>query len=195
MLKTNAQSDDCYVNLEAIERCLPELKKALDLSVNATKPLESQLESIQNQIKGIKDRVAAIEEELVVKKKNIDEGYKNLAKKEAILNSTVRDFYIKSYYNSPLLIFLSSASYSHVMQVLTYQEEAVDQDKVTIANIVLSIQGLKTKEKNLESEQARLTVVKADLDNESAKLDEFSDGEIWGRDNGMWLTTRMNDPE
>lgn len=170
-LKINAQSNDCYVNLEAIERCLPELRKALDLSINATRPLESQLESIQNQIKSIKDRVAAIEEDLAVKKKNIEEGYKNLAKKEAILSSTVRDFYIKSYYNSPLLIFLSSTSYSHVMRVLAYQEEAVDQDKVTITNIALSIQDLKTKEESLKNEQARLTSVKVDLDKESVKLD------------------------
>lgn len=171
LLRINAQSNDCYANLEAIERCLPELKKALDLSVNATKPLESQLNSIQNQIKGIKDRVAAIEEDLAVKKKNIDDGYKNLAKKETTLNSTVRDFYIKSYYNSALLIFLSSTSYLHIMQILAYQQAVTDQDKIIITNIALSIQDLKTKEENLKNEQVRLTSVKAGLDEQSAKLD------------------------
>lgn len=171
LLKINAQSDDCYANLEAIERCLPELKKALDLSINATKPLESELNSMQTQIKGIKDRVAAIEEDLAVKKKNIDDGYKNLAKKEAILNSTVRDFYIKSYYSSPLLIFLSLPSYTQITKILAYQKAATDQDKVIITNIALSIQDLKTKEENLKNEQARLTSVKAGLDEQSAKLD------------------------
>ena len=174
--KTNAQNNDCYANLEAIERCLPELQKALDLSINATKPLESQLNSLQTQIKGIKNRVAAIEEDLSVKKKNIDEGYKNLAKKETTLNSTIRDFYIRSYYSSPLLIFLSLPSYTQITKILAYQKAATDQDKVIITNIALSIQDLKTKEENLKNEQARLTLVKAGLDEQSAKLDSVIAG-------------------
>jgi len=176
LLKTNAQNNDCYANLEAIERCLPELKKALDLSINATKPLESQLNSLQTQIKGIKDRVAAIEEDLAIKKENIDDGYKNLTKREAVLNTTVRDFYMRSYYNSPLLIFLSLPSYSHITQILAYQKAATDQDKVIITNIALSIQDLKIKEANLKNEQNRLAKVKAGLDEQSAKLDEIVSG-------------------
>ena len=45
-----------------------------------------------------------IQNDLVVKEKDIDNGYKNLEKEQKILNMTIRDFYIKSYYNSPLLI-------------------------------------------------------------------------------------------
>ncbi|EKD65452.1 MAG: SpoIID/LytB protein [uncultured bacterium] len=179
-ITSSAQSENCSnlpsLNLGQIEKCLSDIQKAYESSVNATKPLESQLNSMQTQIKGIKDRVTAIEEDLAVKKKNIEDGYKNLAEKEAILNSTVRDFYIKSFYDSPLLIFLASDSYSHVMQNLTYQEEIVDQDKVTITNIVLSIQDLKTKERDLKDEQARLAIVKADLDNKSAELDKIISG-------------------
>lgn len=172
-LTTNAQSEDCYVNLEAIERCLPQLQKALEQSISATKPLESELNRLQNQIKNIKDMVVAIEEELIVRKKNIEDGYETLAQKETVLESTIRDFYIKSYYNSPLLLFLSSDSYSNIIKVLAYQEGAVDKDKITIANIVLYIQDLKTREENLKNEQARLASVKANLDKESAKLDEI----------------------
>src|SRR3989344_2862676 len=92
-----AQSNECSntssLNLEAIGRCLSEIQKAYELSVKATQPLESQLNSMQKQINGIKERVAIIENDIAVKKENIDEGYKNLERQTKILEATVRDFY------------------------------------------------------------------------------------------------------
>src|ERR1035437_1801770 len=67
---------------------------ALNQSKTATAPLETQLT-------GIKQRVVLIERDIVIKSKNIADGYANLAKQQQILNATIRDFYIKSYYNSP----------------------------------------------------------------------------------------------
>lgn len=166
-------SSDEYDN---ITQQINDLKRALDLSINATKPLESQLNNIRKEIGDIKNSVYLIEEDLKTKKKNIDDGYSNLAKQELVLRSTVRDFYIQSYHSSPLLIFLSHPSYSQIIQVLTYQKEAVDQDKAIIANIALSIQDLKSKEANLKNEQNRLAKIKAGLDEQSAKLDGIVSG-------------------
>lgn len=175
-----AQGENCSnlssLNLGGIERCLSNIQKAYDSSVKATKPLESQLDTMQAQINGIKNRVYLIEQDLKTKKKNIDAGYKNLAKKETVLRSSVRDFYIKSYHSSPLLIFLSLPSYSHIMQILAYQKAATDQDKAIITNIALSIRDLETKKNTLENEQIRLAVIKTDLDNKSAELDKIISG-------------------
>ena len=125
-IPSNAQencSNLSSLNLGGIERCLSDIQKAYESSVKATKPLESQLSGLQTQIKGIKDRVAVIEEDLAVKEKNIDNGYKNLARKETVLRSSVRDFYINSFHSSPLLIFLSLPSYSHIIQVLAIKKQ------------------------------------------------------------------------
>jgi len=143
--------------LDDINKQLNDLKTAYDQSKAATAPLESQLKSI-------KARVAFIETDLVNKKTEIDNGYKDLAKKTAILNAAIKDFYIKSYYNSPILIFLSSKSASEVTQGLAYQKAAEDQDKVIITNIALSITDLEEKRQNLEAEQIKLDVTKASLD-------------------------------
>lgn len=175
-----AQSSECSnpkdLNLSAIGRCLGEIQKAYELSVKATKPLESQLNSMQTQINGIKQRVRAIENDIFVKKQNINEGYKNLEKQQEILNATIRSFYIKSYYNSPILAFLSSGSASEITKALAYQKAATDQDKVIITNIALSIVDLETKKKSLEGEQARLVSIKATLDEESAKIEKIVSG-------------------
>lgn len=156
-----AQNDKCAnpssLGLDEIQKCLDELNKAKSQSVAATA-------GVQKQIDGIKARVAFIENDLVVKQKNIEDGYKNLEKQTLILNKAIRDYYIKSYYNSPLLVFLSAHSASDITALLAYQKAATDQDKVIIANIALSIQDLEIKKKNLEQEQASLAVVKDKLD-------------------------------
>ncbi len=162
--------------LNDLTRQISDLTSALNMSINATKPLESQLKSLESQINGIKTRVGLIEKDLEIKKKNIDNGYKTLAKQEKLLYKTIRDFYIKSYYNSPLLVFLLAESASKITQVLAYQKAATDQDKVIITNVALSIEDLETKKENLEREQQRLTEVKTNLDIQSAKLDTIVQG-------------------
>lgn len=162
--------------LDDITKQINDLTSALNQSINATRPLESQLKTLQTQIQDIKNRVAVIEQDIVVKKKNIDASYKSLAKQEEILNRTIRDFYIKSYHNSPLLVFFKASSASEITQMLAYQKAATDQDKVIITNIALSIVDLEAKKQHLENEQARLVVIKRDLDDQSAKLDEVVQG-------------------
>ncbi len=152
-LVTSVKGDE----LDNIEKELNELTTALNQSKAATRPLESQVNSI-------KQRVSFIEKDIVNKKNNIDKGYENLAKQTEKLNLAIRNYYIKSYYSSPLLVFLSSATASNLTQVLAYQKAAADKDKQIITNIALSISDLEKKKKNLESEQVRLDEIKTNLD-------------------------------
>ena len=116
---SNAQSIDCNntsnLSLEQISSCLDELNNAKAQSEKATKPLE-------DQVNGIKAIIAFIENDVAVKEKNIESGYKNLARQTEILNATIRDYYIKSSHNSPLLLLLSSSTVSELTQILGYQK-------------------------------------------------------------------------
>jgi len=143
--------------LDDITKQINDLTTALNQSKAATAPLETQLNSI-------KARVSQIEVEVATKKKDIEQGYKNLEKQQKILNLAIRAYYIKSYYNSPILILLSSGEATKITQVLAYQKAAADQDKQIITSIALTIQGLERKKAELESEESRLAVIKADLD-------------------------------
>lgn len=162
--------------LDDINKQINDLTTALNMSKSATAPLESQLNNMRKQIADIKDRVFVIEEDIAVKKKHIDEGYKDLARQEEILYRTVQNFYIKSYNDSPLAMFLSVNSASEITRTLAYQKAATDQDKAIITNIALSIQDLEIKKQNLEEEQKRLTAIKATLDEKSAELDKVVAG-------------------
>ena len=119
---SNSYAQDAMCNnpsslgFEDLGKCVDELNSAKDQSVKATVPLQTEVNSI-------KQRIAFIEQDLTIKKKNINDGYANLAKQEEILNATIRDFYIKSYYNSPLLILLSANSATQLTQLLGYQKQ------------------------------------------------------------------------
>ena len=143
--------------LDDINKQINDLTAALNMSIGATKPLEEQINSIRA-------RVAFIEYDLAVKEKNIEEGYKNLEIQQKILNETIRDYYIKSYYNSPLLLLLSTDSVSDLTKILGYQKATADRDKAIITNIVLSISSLQQRKENLESEKKNIVVVKEKLD-------------------------------
>lgn len=177
---TYANEEKCKnissLGLDDVQKCLSDLTDAYNKSVSATKPLESQLTAMQQQINDIKARVNSIDVQAQQKKKEIDEGYKALARQMDILHQALQDYYIKSYYNSPLLALASVESASEITRTLAYQKAATDQDKAIITNIVLSIHDLEEKKIALEKEQAQLLVVKKDLDVQSAKLDETVKG-------------------
>jgi peptidoglycan hydrolase-like amidase len=143
--------------LDDINKQINDLTNALNQSVKATQPLE-------NQANSIKQRISAIEQDLVVKEKNIENGYANLAKQQEILNTTIRDYYIKSYYNSPLLILLSANSASELTEMLGYQKANANRDKAIIVNIAITIQDLQQRKANLETEKINIAAAKAKLD-------------------------------
>ncbi len=163
-------------DLDDINKQLAQLNDDLNKSIAATKPVESQLKSMQAQIVSIKNQIPVIERDIASKKNAIDEGYKRLADKEKIISATIRDFYIKSYNDSPLLIFFTLDNASDATQALAYQHAKTKQDKAIITNIALSITDLEKKKAELVYEQKSLVTAKASLDEQSAKLDKIVAG-------------------
>lgn len=154
------------------------MKDALSKSVAATKPLQSELDRMQKQIEGIKNQVTSVEYDMQIKKQEIDNGYKNLEQKQELVLHTIRDFYIKSYTESPLSIFLSEVQSSEKTQEKMYQEIKTSQDRNVITNIALSITNLENKKQQLAREQKWLIATKANLDEQSDKLDEVVKGAL-----------------
>lgn len=142
--------------LDDINKQLQDLKTAYNQSKAATAPLESQ-------INNIKERVAFIEGDLLKKKTEINNGYKNLKEKKIIFDKTVARNYIESY-NNNWLSYLVGSEASGIIQNLAYQKAKADQDKVIITNIALSITDLEEKKRKLESEELKLAATKTTLD-------------------------------
>jgi len=162
--------------LDDINKKLTELQAALSASQKATAPLESQLKNLQTQLKGIEDRVAFVERDLASKKIIIDQGYQDLEKNKSIFNKTVRDYYIKSYFLSPLLVFVSQADAAQVTRIIIYQKRDADRDKDTIMQIALKIVGLEERKAKLEEEEAKLVSIKEKLAQEKGEIDKVVKG-------------------
>ncbi|HWY79224.1 MAG TPA: SpoIID/LytB domain-containing protein [Candidatus Sulfotelmatobacter sp.] len=162
--------------LDDINKQLSQLSDELNKSVAATQPLQSQLDNEQKQITNIKSQIAGVEADISLKKKQIDNGYTNLAQKEKIISATIRDFYVKSYYDSPLLAFFSQATMSEVTQTLAYQHAQTEQDKSIITNIALTINDLQNEKNQLQQEESWLTTTKAKLDTDTTKLNTVITG-------------------
>ena len=162
--------------LDDINTQLSQLTKELDDSVAATQPLQSQLDSEQKQITDIKNQIAGVTADIAVKKKQINDGYANLAQKEQIINHTIRDFYVNSYYDTPLLTFFSQATMNDVTQTLAYQHAQTEEDKSIITNIALTINDLQTEKEQLQQEESWLSATQAKLDADTAKLNTVITG-------------------
>lgn len=174
--QTFSQEDISSWNLDQINNKLNELQRALSASQKATAPLESQLKNLQTQLKGIEDRVAFVERDLAEKKKIIDQGYQELEKNKTIFNKTVRDYYIKSYFLSPLLVFVSQADAADITRIIIYQKRDADRDKETITSIALKIVDLEERKKKLEEEEAKLAGIKEKLASEKSEVEKVVKG-------------------
>lgn len=157
---------------------IADLKDALSQSQSATKPLQSQLTSLKTQLTSIDNQVSQIEADLIVKKKNIDEGYKKLSDKQKLFDATVKKSYIKTYTFSPLLVFLSGNNISDITSMLTYQKRNTEQDKNIITNIALQLVDLEQKKAELELSQQKLAAAKESLDKERTEVQKVVDGAI-----------------
>ncbi len=168
----HADNSECATTTDptVLGKCVDDLSKALSASQKATAPLQSQLDNLQTQLTGIQNRVAAIGADIAEKKKIIDAGYKDLEKNKSIFNKTVRDFYIKNYSFSPLLVFLSSKDAGSITRLIVYQKKGTDRDKDIITNLALKITDLEERRAKLEDEETQLAAVKAKLQPEEDQI-------------------------
>lgn len=159
-----------------INQKLNELQQALSSSQKATAPLESQLKNLLSQLTSLEQRISFLENDIAAKKKLIDSGYKDLEKQKNIFNVAVRNYYIKTYAFSPILIFISSDDAANVTRILAYQKKGQDQDKALITSIALKVADLEERKIKLEDEERKLGGVKEKLAIEKAEVEKVVKG-------------------
>ena len=162
--------------LDDISKKINELQDALSSSKKATAPLESQLNNLKTRLTGIENQVAFIENDIKEKKKIIDTGYLELGEQTEIFNKAVREYYIKTYFFNPLLIFVASNDAASLTRILAYHKKSTDQDKALITNIALKISDLEKRKKTLEEEEQKLGSVKVLLASEKADVEKVVKG-------------------
>lgn len=174
---------------EDIEKKLEELKKARELSENATKPLESRVADLTKTINGVKASIVKVEGQVAQKQKELKELQEQIATTETQLGDQKKEFegrvenyYISSHSSSPFYAMISAQEdMGDVMRRLAYREAVIEEEKRYMRAVGAAIQALyedkgKAEElaRQLESEKSRLASVKKKTEEES----NFLQGEI-----------------
>lgn len=160
--------------IEDLQRQIDELNKARELSVKATKPLEGQLEALQRQLAQIQATIDNLVAGIAQKQKDLDVREDKLALQQALLETRVRAYYIRSYLTDPLLVILSSIQAGDLFRELSYRQSVTREDRQIITSITAEVVDLLTQKDKLEKDKTRLAVIQADVD----KNAKFIGGEV-----------------
>jgi len=160
--------------IEDLQKQIDVLNHARELSVNATKPLEGQLESLQRQLVQIQASIDNLVAGIAQKQKDLDVREDKLALQQALLEQRVRAYYIRSYLADPLLVILSSMQSGDLFRELSYRQSVTREDRQIISSITAEVVDLLTQKEKLEKDKARLAVMQAEVD----KNAKFLGGEI-----------------
>jgi len=157
--------------LDDVTKQLDDLKKTFSELSKANQTNENQLQGLQKQLDGIKAQVVVLEREIEKKQVQVDEGEKAFAVQQTLLNQRAKSYYKNMGKNSFSVVnLLLSENISTSLQNYFYQKTLVDEDRKAIIRIAMFVKQVGDKKKQLETEQASLAVVKAEVDKQSTFL-------------------------
>jgi peptidoglycan hydrolase CwlO-like protein len=154
--------------LEEITKELSDLQKSYQQSVEATRPLESELKRLEEEFKNIEKRIKVASEKIKGLEKSIFDREVDLGVKKEILARRVRSFYISSRRSSPLLMLFSSGSAGQVLRDLSYRSAATEQDKKFIVEVSMNLIALAEDKVKVEKDKERLAVLQKKVDEQAA---------------------------
>lgn len=151
--------------LSDIEKKLSDLKRALEMSVAATTPLEKDLNKLNDNLGVIRKNIESIETDISNKEKKVTEGEQLLGVASELLNQKVRHRYMdNASMTFTNIFFLFSRNLPDAIRRIGYQKKLIENDRDTIVKVVLYIKDLEEKKKSLENEKVRLGKIKEETD-------------------------------
>ncbi len=152
-------------NVACIEEKIRKCQEAWDSMEAAKQPHVDALQKMESDIKAFQARIKSIEVDVARKAEEIKEGEAELAEHLARAQRRIRQFYIKSFNNSPLITFFSTnTNIGEILRVLMYQDAVTKEDKKAITQTALSVKEYQEKKAALEAEQSSLAYLKTETD-------------------------------
>ena len=154
--------------LDDIAKQISELEKARQMSVNATKPLESELGKLEIKLNNIQLGIKKAENNIVLLASSIKKREKAFNIQYTLLAQRVESYYKTLRQPSSLLLLFSSKTASDLSKNLSYRQAAADEDKRIIAKISRELIKLETDKKQLEINKKVLALLKSKIDKQAA---------------------------
>lgn len=150
------------------------LNKARELSINATKPLEGQLNSLKIQLAQIQVKLDTLSNNIKIKERDLKLREEKLIVQQALLSQRVRSYYIHSYFTTPLIVILSSRSSGDLFRELSYKQAATKEDQRIISSVTTEMLDLLVQKEKLEKDKITMASLQSQVD-QNAK---FIGGEV-----------------
>lgn len=149
-----------------LQKQIDDLNHQLELSKNATTPLEGEVKSLEAQFTQITNHIGQIQVDLA-------KSEQELETKKKILAATVRNFYIDGFVDIPLLTIFSSSDATETLKLIAYQQGSSKDDKDLISKISQQISKLADDKKRLAAAQASIDKQRQFLKGEIANAKSF----------------------
>lgn len=160
-------------SVEELQKQIDDLQTQLENSKKATSPLESE-------VKSLNDKLATIIAKIGVLSRDLAKSEDDLAFQKEVLARTVRNFYIGSFVDIPLLTLFSSNDATDTLKQIAYQQQTSREDRDIIRSISGKIAKLAEDKKNLANLQAQTNRQSQQLKGEISKAKSLQ-SEIEGK--------------
>lgn len=159
--------------IEDLQKQIDDLAKQLEASQKATTPLEGEVKRLEGELGGIVVKIGQI-------KADLDRSEDALAVEKKQLASTVRNFYIRSFVDIPLLTIFAANDATDTLKLIAFQQSSSKSDKETIEGIGEKISKLANDKKRLGGLQASIDKQRQSLKGEIASAKSFQ-SEVSGK--------------
>lgn len=151
---------------EDLQRQIDDFQRQLELSKNATTPLESEVKSLEAQLASITANLAKLQA-------NLAKSEDDLAFKKEVLARTVRNFYIGSFVDIPLLTLFASSDATNTLKQIAFAQQSSREDKEIIRDISEKISKLAEDKRRLAAASEQVNRQSQFLKGEIAKAKSF----------------------
>lgn len=163
--------DDLY---KCLGTQIGELNKSLEMSVAATKPLESEINKLSSKIKQIQAQVTLAVKKQLETEKEIKLRGEKVSEQYQVLSVKLREMY-KRLRSRPLWVnLLLPKNMGEIRRELAYRQDSNDNDRQVILSMISEITKLEEDKKKLETEKKQLSLLQSELD----KQNNFFLGEV-----------------
>lgn len=157
---------------EELQQQINETKRMLEMSVNATTPLEAEVRNLagrmqraQNTINSLRADQKKKDEEIIVQESQMKDQY-------ALFSSRVDQQYRFGRTYSPLSVVLSAGQFSDSQQALKYTLTLATRDQQSIDSIGENILALQRAKIEAQEQEVRLASLQAQLDEQKQRFEK-----------------------
>jgi peptidoglycan hydrolase-like amidase len=168
----SAECDQAASNIspDRWETCRLEYEREAAALSQANATNKDELANLEKQLSNLKQKVQSLSQQLTKLEADIKTREVDLGLQQELLGVRIRSYYIRSRYNSPFLLLLSSRTASNLTRELALRETVTNQDKAAILSISSQISKLKSDKDAVAKNKISLASLQKTVDDRASFL-------------------------